>query len=54
MSSQNNNINLLKKLPFYGEEIKLKTKQFSNVKLLSELLFFDKSIKTKTKHLTTE
>ena len=54
MSSQNNNINLLKKLPFYGEEIKLKTKQFSNVKLLSELPFFDKSIKTKTKHLTTE
>ena len=54
MSSQNNNINLLKKLPFYGEEINLEPQEFSNVKLLSELPFFDKTIKPKTKHLTTK
>ena len=40
MSSQNNNINLLKKLPFYGEEIKLKPKEFSNVKLLSVISYY--------------
>ena len=54
MSSQNNNINLLKKRRFYGEEINLEPKEFSNVKLLSELPCFDKTIKPKTKHLTTK
>ena len=53
MSSQGNNINLLKQLPFCGRTIKPSIKEFTNAKLLSELPFFEKSIKTKTKQLTT-
>ena len=47
MSSQGNNINLLKQLPFYGRTIKPIIKEFTNTKLLSELLFFEESIKAK-------
>ena len=47
MSSQGNNINLLKQLPFYGRTIKPSIKEFTNAKLLSELPFFEKSIKAK-------
>ena len=47
MSSQGNNINLLKQLPFYGRTIKPSIKEFTNTKLLSELLFFEESIKAK-------
>ena len=53
MSSQGNNINLLKQLPFYGKTIKPRIKEFTNAKLLSELPFFKESIKTKIKQLTT-
>ena len=54
MSSQGNNINLLKQLPFYGKTIKPRIKNFFNAKLLSELLFFKKPIKAKIKQLTTK
>ena len=54
MSSQGNNINLLKQLPFYGKTIKSRIKEFTNAKLLSELLFFEKSIKAKIKQLSTK
>ena len=37
-----NNKNTLKILPFYGEKIMKKNKEFCNVKLLSELPFFEK------------
>ena len=47
MSSQGNNINLLKQLPFYGRTIKPSIKEFTNAKLLSELPFFEESIKAK-------
>ena len=47
MSSQGNNINLLKQLPFYGKTIKPRVKEFTNTKLLSALQFFEKSIKAK-------
>ena len=47
MSSQGNNINLLKQLPFYGKTIKSKIKKFTNAKLLSEL-----PIKAKIKQLS--
>ena len=53
MSSQGNNINLLKQLPFFGKNIKPRIKEFTNAKLLSELPFFKKSIKAKIKQLTT-
>ena len=46
MSSQENNINLLKQLPFYGKTIKSKIKKFTNAKLLSELPFFKKIYKS--------
>ena len=49
MSSQGNNINLLKQLPFYGRTIKPSIKEFTNAKLLSELPFFEESIKAKIK-----
>ena len=52
MSSQGNNINILKQLPFYGKTIKSKVKEFTNAKLLSELPFFEKSIKAKLKQLS--
>ena len=52
MSSQENNINLLKELPFYGKTMKLNFKQFSNAKLFSELPFFKKPIKAKIKQLS--
>ena len=52
MSSQENNINLLKQLPFYGKTIKPGTEKFTNAKLLSELLFFEKPIKAKIKELS--
>ena len=52
MSSQGNNINLLKQLPFYGKTIKTKIKNFTNAKLLSELPFFKKPIKAKIKQLS--
>ena len=51
MSSQGNNINLLKQLPFYGRTIKPSIKEFTNAKLLSELPFFEESIKAKIKQL---
>ena len=54
MSSQGNNINLLKQLPFYGKTIKSRIKEFTNAKLLSELTFFEKPIKTKIKQLSTK
>ena len=47
MSSQGNNIKLLKQLPFYGKTIKPKVKEFTNAKLFSELPFFEKPIKLK-------
>ena len=47
MSSQGNNINLLKQLSFYGRTIKPSIKEFTNAKLLSELPFFEESIKAK-------
>ena len=34
MSSQGNNINLLKQLPFYGKTIKPRIKEFTNAKLV--------------------
>ena len=54
MSSQGNNINLLKQLSFYGKTIKPRIKEFTNVKLLSELLFFEKPIKAKIEQLATK
>ena len=54
MSSQGNNINLLKQLPFDGRTTKPRIKEFTNTKLLSELQFFVKPIKAKTKQLTTK
>ena len=36
MSSQGNNINLLKQLPFYGKTIKSKIKKCTKAKVLSE------------------
>ena len=53
-SSQGNNINLSKQLPFYGKTIKPRIKKFTNAKLLSESPFFEKSIKVKIKQLTTK
>ena len=52
MSSQGNNINLLKQLPFYGKTVKPKIKKFTNAKLLSELPLFEKPIKAKIKQLS--
>ena len=52
MSSQGNNINLLKKLPFYGKNIKPRIKTITNAKLLSGLPFFKKPIKAKIKQLS--
>ena len=46
MSSQGNNINSLKQLPFYGKTIKPRVKEFTNAKLLSELPFFLKARKS--------
>ena len=54
MSSQGNNISLLKQLPFYRKTIKSKIKKFTNAKLLSELPFFKMPIKAKIKPLTTK
>ena len=54
MSSQGNNIYLLKQLPFCGKTIKPRIKEFTNAKLLSELPFFEKPIKAKIKQLTTK
>ena len=54
MSSQGNNINLLKQLPFYGKTIEPRIKEFTNAKLLSELPFFKKPIKYKVEQLTTK
>ena len=45
MSSQGNNINLLKQLPFDGRTMKSRIKEFTNAKLLSELAFSEKPIK---------
>ena len=53
-SSQGNNINLLRQLPFYGKTIKPRIKKFTDAKLLSELPFFKKPIKAKMKQLTTK
>ena len=47
MSSQGNNINLSKELPFYGKTMEPRVKEFTNAKLLSELRFFEKPIKAK-------
>ena len=54
MSSQGNNINLLKQLQFNGRTIKTRIKEFTNAKLLSELPLFQKPIKAKIKQLTTK
>ena len=54
MSSQGDNINLLKQLPLYGKTIKPRMKEFTSAKLLSELPFFEKPIKAKIKQLTTK
>ena len=54
MSSQGNNIYLLKQLPFCGKTIKPRIKEFTNAKLLSELPFFEKPIKAKIKQLNTK
>ena len=54
MSSQTNDINLLRQLPFYGRTIKPRIKEFTKGKLLSVLTFFEKSIKAKFKQLTTK
>ena len=54
MSSQGNNINLLKQLLFYGKTVKPRIKEFTNAKLLSELPFFKKPIKYKGEQLTTK
>ena len=51
-SSQGNNINLLKQLPFYGKTVKPRIKKFTNAKLLSELPFFETPIKAKIKQLS--
>ena len=54
MSSQGNNIKLLKQLPFYGKTIKPRIKEFINAKFLSEPPFFKKLIKAKIKQITTK
>ena len=54
MSSQGNNINLLKQRSFHGKTIKPRIKVFTNVKFLSELTFFEKSIKAKIKQMSTK
>ena len=54
LSSQGNNINLLKQLPFYRKTIKPRIKEFTDAKLLSELPFSEKPIKVKIKQLTTK
>ena len=56
MSSQGNNINSLKQLPFYGKTIKPRVKEFTNAKSLSKLPFFWKTHKSKQliKQLTTK
>ena len=49
--------NMLKNLPFYGEEIKSlkkKNKKFSNIRLLSELPFFPKKSKKLTNKQLSE
>ena len=53
-NSQGNNINLLKKLPFYVKTIKPRVKEFTIAKLLSDLPSFEKPIKAKNKQLTTK
>ena len=53
MSSQGNNINLLKQFPFYGKTIKPRIKEVTNAKL-SELPFFEKPTKAKIKQLSTK
>ena len=53
-NSQGNNINLLKKLPFYVKTIKPGVKEFTIAKLLSDLPSFEKPIKAKNKQLTTK
>ena len=54
MSSQGNNIKLLKQLPFHGKTTKPKIEKFTDAKILSELSFFKKPIKAKMKQLTTK
>ena len=54
MSSQGNNINLLKQLSFYGRTIQPRMKEFTNTKLLYELPFFEKPIKAKIKQLNNK
>ena len=54
MSSQGNNINLLKQLQFYGRTIQPRMKEFTNTKLLYELPFFEKPIKAKIKQLNNK
>ena len=50
MSSQGNDINVLKQLPFYGKTVKSEIKKFTNAKLLSELPFFKKPKNAKIKN----
>ena len=52
MSSQGNNINLLKQLPFYGRTIEPRIKEFTNAKLSSQLPLFEKPTKAKIKQFT--
>ena len=53
MSSQGNNINLLKQPPFYGKAITPRNKKITNAKLLSKLPFFE-PIKAQIKQLTNK
>ena len=41
MSSQGNNVNLLKQLPFYGKTMKPLVRKLSNHELLRKLSFYD-------------
>ena len=52
MSSPGNYINLLKQLPFSGQNIKPRIRKFTSAKLLSELPFFDIPIKAKIKEMS--
>ena len=52
ISSQGNDIKLLKQLPFYEKTIKPRAKEFTDAKLLSELPFFEKPTKAKIKQLS--
>ena len=54
MSSQGNNIKLLKQLTFSGKPIKPRVQELTNAKLIFELPFLEKPMKAKIKQLTTK